>query len=251
MDLRMLLLQTIEATKGIGRALFLNLLWLAKNKEARGGHAKIKEEDRAKHLFEDITDKLDPDKLFQETHQKHADAKAEFDPKKLNVQVSDYDEFVEKVSDYMMHHLEKVNGKAPTREAAYAKFTSVLQHTEHYKNIATAYKAAKNQKGELDRIIGEVIHVLGSIDEQEYTSGVIGKVDPTDHDLQAKLMELYMERHGNLLPKKYKKKKPEEIAHEYASHLQHHARRVKFLRDTLTHNPEAYANRGQEDGHGH
>ncbi|MBI3032083.1 hypothetical protein HYY69_01300 [Candidatus Woesearchaeota archaeon] len=242
----MLLFQTIEATKGIGKSLFSNLLWLAKNKQGDAGHAKNGKP--AKDLDLDTiagTDKLGNVKLglaeiayllmpeqMEKRTVEHDDALDDFlsQNKIGRKKISTANELESEILKYTEHHHDKTNGtkyKGGDRDNYITDFLEVLSHHQNYRNLRGAQRAdaikallsAVKAAGGFKKLVEAYVEAKKDIVEDRYRNHVlhhqINKYEGHEKvQRRIELAEEFLKGYQALLPEHLKKKKKQVSAND-------------------------------------
>lgn len=239
MDLRMLLFQTIEATKGIGKSIFLNLLWLAKNKQGDAGHAKkgkpakdldldaiagTDELGKVRLGLAEIAYLLMPEQMEKKTEE-HDSALDDFlaENKIGRKKISKGDELESEILKYTEHHHGKTNGAKYTgadKENYITDFLEVLSHHQNYRQLRGAARAdaikalltTVKQTGGFKKLLEAYVEAKKDIVEDRYKNHVlhhqIRKYEGEEKvKRRTELADEFIKSYEHLLPDHLRKKK--------------------------------------------
>ncbi len=279
MDLRMLLFQTIEATKGIGRGLFSNLLWLAKNKEARGGaaHAAAHGHDEERKLDELTLDdlvnrKLGLNEIAFLLSDPHVNEKTEQHEEVLDTyvvenklsrkKIHEGGEVEDAISKYTEHHHEKTNDRKFEHKAEYLQeFVNVLRTGSRnyrglgFEQILNEIKRVAKEQG-IKAVLGQYVEAKRAMDAQRYKD-LVTYHQSTKHGFERKreLASKFIKEYEGLIPddikQKYESLKPETLAEEVEALLHTKANDIAQYKGRYMKKKKDEAHGAGHDGPGH
>ena len=177
------------------------------------------EEKKAKYELDKIMDELDPNKVNEKVELKHREARRKYELKKSKV--DEYDEFMDEVTKYVQHHHKEIFDSELPEHIASGRARRLIEAIYEKKGgLAGARDEAR--KGNMAKVLDGLASALESDERAHYVQHVMNQVDPQDFDGHVQLVKQYTSKYGEMLPKDFKAKTPEELANQYEGLIKHH-----------------------------
>ncbi|MBU2560956.1 MAG: hypothetical protein KKD17_01570 [Nanoarchaeota archaeon] len=184
----------------------------------------------AKYDLDKIVGDLDPGKINEKVELGHRKARNKYSLK--DIQIKDYNAFLNETIAYLKHHHKEVFGTSMPDHVASGKARQVLdQLYKKQGGIVGAYKEAK--KGNMGKVIDSLADAMESEERANYVQHVMNQIDPQDFDGHVGIARQYVSKFGNLLPQDMKKKSPEELAQHYDALIDHHIGVVESVKSQI------------------
>ncbi len=188
------------------------------------------EKKKPKYDLDKIVSDLDPDKINDQVELKHREARAKHAVK--NVKVDDYNAFLKEVTTYLKHHHKSVYKAELPEHMASGRVREILDQIYRKEGgMVGAFREAK--KGNMAKVLDNLAEAMETEERGNYVQHVMNQIDPQDFDGHVDLVKQYVGKYGSLLPKGFKSKSAEQLAHEYEGLIKQHIGIVEAAKSSL------------------
>lgn len=176
-----------------------------------------------------ILDDIDPKEINKKVELPHREARNKFIS---GIKVKDYNEFMDRVTEYVQHHHKEVYGSEMPKELAFSQARQILEQA-YEKQGGFKHAVDEAKRGNLREILDRLSDGIEQEHRQAYVSHALSRIDPQDFNTHVKLMDQYKKKYDSLLPEDFKAKSSEELARDYKALIVNHSQLVHSLKSNL------------------
>ncbi|MBI5392529.1 hypothetical protein HZA96_01545 [Candidatus Woesearchaeota archaeon] len=183
---------------------------------------------RSGSLLEQIVTALNPEHIIETVTKKHRQAKVEYH---IQHAKPNYNEFLDEITKYMQHHWRATNNatlnESDARGHAIRYLESAFQKHGGFKGASSL----ATTKGEMDKVIDALSSQIESEARNNYVSGVMYSVDPTDNETKTEIIKEVFERYKAMVGENTTFKDPVYFAEKYDEIVQQYMQIVQHIVD--------------------